>query len=183
MISDCIAWLRSPLWDNCSDFAQIVLQACCCGVNCKDWECVLSLVAWLWIDRFIFDCICHVILSNESSEADDAHLRLWPQALLFTESCILSDTMKPQWFWSSLIEHENLLCCQSGRLCISSLMDAPFNYSCASLLAITFFYIQDLESGSSGWVADLGFLIGVCVCVLPYSVESVVSLGVGAGGR
>lgn len=43
----------------------------------------------------------------------------------------------------------------------------------------TFFYIQDLESGSSGWVADLGFLMGACVCVLPYSVESVVSLGVG----
>lgn len=122
-------------------------------------------MAWLWIDHFIWDCICHDILSNVSSEAGDVHFECLAAGSF-------SGDLHSQWYhettviWSSLIEHENLLCCQSDRLCISSLMDAPFNYSCASLLAISmFFYIQDLESGSTGGVADLRFFNrGVYLC-------------------
>lgn len=70
------------------------------------------------------------------------------------------------------------------------LMAAPFNYSWGSLLAITtyfflflFFNIQDLKSGSSGWVADLGFffLIGACVCSPIFCAER--GFFRGGGGR
>lgn len=42
---------------------------------------------------------------------------------------------------------------------------------------------QDLKSRSSVWVADWRSLMEVCVCVLLYSVQSVVSLGVCGGDR
>lgn len=66
------------------------------------------------------------------------------------------------------------------------LADAPFSYSRAPLSA--FFYIQ--ESGFQ-WLGGRFEILqwkgeggrGCCVCVLPYSVESVVSSGVVGGGE
>lgn len=48
-----------------------------------------------------------------------------------------------------------------------------------------FFNIQDLKSGSSGWVADLGFffLIGACVCSPIFCAERGFFRGGGADER
>lgn len=65
--------------------------------------------------------------------------------------------------------------------CVVSQMLYISSFSRTLIQLSVFFYIQEFESGSSGWVADLEYIyvyILIGVCVQPYSVESVVSLGV-----
>ncbi len=110
-------------------------------------------------------------------------LRLWPRALLFAQSCILNDTMKPQRLSSSLIEHENLLCCPSDRLCISS-----FNGCFIQLfMCLSAGYLRDLlHPGFGVRIQCLGGRFGIlnrglCLCSPIYCGER--GFFRGGGGR
>lgn len=106
------------------------------------------------------------------------NLRLWPQALpLFTERCSLSDADCE----ASLIEHENLSCCQSHTGCVfppflNGCSIQPFTRLPPRLLLLAGFAVGiPWLDGRFG----IFFLIEACVCVQPYSVESIVSVGGG----
>lgn len=162
LFSWCTNWFTGLLWSKLQRLGMCPLPTC----MALNWPFHL----WLYWSQYIKQCVkwsgwCSFWVSG---------LRLFLYRELHSQWCHETTVI-----WSSLTERKDLLCCQSDRLCISSLMDTPFNYSCASLLAISVLFRPGF-AGRIQWLGgSFGFLIGVCVCVLSYSVESMVSLVVG----
>lgn len=157
-------------------------------MNCKDWDCPFRLVAQLWIDYFIFDCICHDILINGWSEADDAHFESLAAGSSFYRELhsqwyheTTAIVKLPNWAWKSLVLSVKQV------VYFLFLMDAPFNYSCASLLAFsTSFWSQDPVVGWQIWeiFCFVFFLMGAqCLCSPMFCGERGFFRGGGADER
>lgn len=109
--------------------------------------------------------------------AKDLLKRMMPTLGAAAESSISSDAMKLHWLWSSPIEHEKLLCCQSDGLCISTLSWMLIQlFMCLSPRLHLWFRVR---IGWQIWIFFKNFFIWARVCIWLSSAESMVSLRVG----